>query len=109
MTTTTSTLRKTDGNWIIGAVGPFEVEAKAFEDVSGYGMAEDGRISKLWVALPGTPRVVLYDYDRGDLVKDHLTVDGLAEIVAAVADLLDSAAPQVADCDCRDCLSEVKW
>jgi hypothetical protein len=53
-------------------------------------MDADNRISKLWVALPGTPRVVLYDWDRGELMKDHLTDEGLTEIVAAVAEQIPS-------------------
>lgn len=87
--TTTATipnnLKAKDGNWITGTVGPFQVQAKAFAETSQYGMPEDARISKLWVALPGTPRIELYNFDRGDLDKNHLTVEGLAEIVAAVA------------------------
>ena len=75
------------GNWITGTVGPFLVQAKCFEDGSHYGMPEDDRISKLWIALPGTSdkgRTCLYNYDRG-LDTDHMTAEGLAEVVAAVA------------------------
>ena len=93
MTTTNAPMKSAlhshiDGNWITGTVGPFLVHAKCFEESSHYGMLEDGRLSKLWIALPGTAdksRTVLYDYDRGDLVTNPLTDEGLAEGVAAVA------------------------
>jgi hypothetical protein len=78
-------LRDASGNWIIGTIGPFQVQAKAFAEPSNYGMPEDQRISILCVTLLGTPRTVLYNYDRGDLMTDHLKAEGLAEIVDAIA------------------------
>lgn len=84
-------LRPAGSDWIVGNVGPFQVQAKAFAEESSYGMEQDRRISTLWVALPGTPRTVLYDFDRRDLLKNHLTAEGLAEIVAAVAKTIKPA------------------
>jgi hypothetical protein len=79
-----------NGRWITGTVGTFEVQALAFVEGSDeYGMPEENRISKLWVALPGTPRVVLYNYDRG-LDKNHLNAEGLAEMIAAVIAVVES-------------------
>lgn len=106
MTTTTEiNLRRDSGNWLTGNVGPFEVQALVFDEGSQYGMPKNARISKLWVALPGSPRVVLYDYDRGDVLKDHLTVEGLSMVVDAVT----VASNPVADCSCGECRAEVKW
>jgi hypothetical protein len=79
------------GRWITGMVGTFQVEALAFVEPSDeYGMPEENRISKLWVALPGTPRVVLYDFDRGDLDKNHLNAEGLSEMIAAVIAVVET-------------------
>jgi hypothetical protein len=78
-----NTLKDRGGNWLMGQVGGFEVQAKVFTEPSSFGMELDRRISKLWVALPGTPRTVLYNYDRG-LDVNHLKDDALAEIVKAV-------------------------
>jgi hypothetical protein len=82
------------GRWIIGNVGPFKVEALAFPNGSDeYGMPQENRISKLWVALPGTPslgRVVLYDFDRGDVLKNNLNDRGIADMIAAVIAVVES-------------------
>lgn len=79
----TTNLRHASGNWIIGTVDGLKVQAKAFDEPSQYGMAEDGRISKLWVSTP--TGLVLYDYDRNDLSVDYLNAEGLATVLAAVA------------------------
>jgi hypothetical protein len=79
-----------NGRWITGMVGTFEVEALAFvEGSEDFGMHEENRISKLWVALPGTPRVILYNYDRG-LDRNHLNAEGLAEMIAAVIAVVET-------------------
>jgi hypothetical protein len=90
-TSPTSTLKLDHaGRWITGTVGTFEVQALAFiEGSEEYGMPEEARISKLWVALPGEPRVVLYNYDRG-IDKNHLNAEGLGEIIAAVIAVVES-------------------
>ena len=84
MTTATANLTKTSGNWITGRVGIFSVQAKVFElDSDEYGMAEDARISKLWIKSNDN-NSVLYDYDRGDLMVNRLDAETLARIVSAV-------------------------
>lgn len=80
-TTKKINLRHAGGNWVIGTVDGLEVQAKVFEEPSHYGMELDGRISKLWVKIPGGQ--VLYSYDRGPDI-DYLDTEGLAMIVDAV-------------------------
>ena len=77
-------LRRQAGNWITGTIGPFYVEALVFTEDSVYGMAEDGRISKLFVRMDAPNGVTLFDYDRGEYGKNHLNDYGLSEIIAAV-------------------------
>ena len=83
----TSTFRTNAQGWLIGTVeldgSLLDVQAKAFTEGSGYGMALDPRISKLCVAIAATG-ACLFNYDRG-LDVNHLTDDGLALIVAEVA------------------------
>ncbi len=83
-TTATTRLRNAGGNWIIGTVDGLEVQAKAYDEPSHFGMELDGRISKLSVKCPGKDGLVLYSYDRG-LNFDYLNTEGLAMVVAAVA------------------------
>jgi hypothetical protein len=79
-------------NWITGMVGPFQVQALAFTEGSlTYGMPAERRISKLYVAMPKTSSIsgtVLYSFDRGELETNHLTDEGVAEVVAAVAGMI---------------------
>lgn len=84
MTTITTNLKDKGGNWLAGTVDGLLVQAKVFTEPSQYGMEQDARISKLWVALPGTPRVCVYNYDRGDVDKNHLKDEALAMVVAEV-------------------------
>lgn len=78
-----ASLRNTGSNWIVGTVDGLEVQAKAFTESSHYGMELDGRISKLWVKIPGKGGQVLYSYDRGPDI-DYLNTEGLARVVDAV-------------------------
>jgi hypothetical protein len=82
-----------NGRWITGMVGTFQVEALAFvEGSEDFGMPEENRISKLWVALPATPslrRLTMFNYDRGMDVS-LLNDEGLAAIIAAVIAVVES-------------------
>lgn len=87
MTNTTSNtrLRNAGGNWILGTVDGLEVQAKAYDEPSQYGMEQDGRISKLWVKTPSDTGlgIVIYNYDRG-LGIDYIKPEALDMIVAEV-------------------------
>ena len=82
MTRTQELHQQAGSDWIVGTVDGLEVQAKAYDEPSGYGMAEDGRISKLSVRIPNG--AVLYEYDRNDIGRNDLTAEEFANIVDKV-------------------------
>lgn len=79
-----ATLRNVGNNWILGTINGYDVQAKAFAVGSDHGIRGDDRISLLHVRPSGLDKMVVYHFDRNELVADGLPADVLATIVAAV-------------------------